>query len=152
MSGMQQASYLEGGPLMWLFPLYLHVNQKSNYDIWSLPKEATTSSLQVWLGLPSVVYHPRGMQFPCTVYICNQGPLLSVWAHYISCAHSACRRSCCCPLQCNRWRKETLLNSARGLGPYCRSWPSSFLHLLSVLSLPLLLNFQVKNLEGHSNL
>ena len=32
---MQQASYLEGGPPMWMFPLYLHVNQKSDYDmIW----------------------------------------------------------------------------------------------------------------------
>ena len=25
---MQQASYLEGGPLMWMLPLYLHVNKK----------------------------------------------------------------------------------------------------------------------------
>ena len=24
---MQQASYLEGGPLLWILPLYLHVNQ-----------------------------------------------------------------------------------------------------------------------------
>ena len=23
------ANYLEGGPLMWMLPLYLHVNQKS---------------------------------------------------------------------------------------------------------------------------
>ena len=29
---MQQASYLEGGPVMWMLPLYLHVNQKSDYD------------------------------------------------------------------------------------------------------------------------
>ena len=29
---MQQASYLEGGPLMWMLPLYLHVNKKSDYD------------------------------------------------------------------------------------------------------------------------
>ena len=29
---VQQASYLEGGPLMWWLPLYLHVNQKSDYD------------------------------------------------------------------------------------------------------------------------
>ena len=29
---MQQASYLEGGSLMWMLPLYLHVNQKSDYD------------------------------------------------------------------------------------------------------------------------
>ena len=29
---VQQASYLEGSPLMWMLPLYLHVNQKSDYD------------------------------------------------------------------------------------------------------------------------
>ena len=29
---VQQASYLEGGPLMWMLPLYLHANQKSDYD------------------------------------------------------------------------------------------------------------------------
>ena len=29
---VQQASYLEGGPLMWMVPLYMHVNQKSDYD------------------------------------------------------------------------------------------------------------------------
>ena len=29
---VQQASCLEGGPLMWMLPLYLHVNQKSDYD------------------------------------------------------------------------------------------------------------------------
>ena len=29
---LQQASYLEGGPLMWMLPLYLHVNKKSDDD------------------------------------------------------------------------------------------------------------------------
>ena len=29
---MQLASYLEGGPLMWMMPLHLQVNQKSDYD------------------------------------------------------------------------------------------------------------------------
>ena len=29
---MQQASYLEGGPLMWMLPLHLHVYQKSDAD------------------------------------------------------------------------------------------------------------------------
>ena len=29
---VQQASYLEGGPLMWMLPMYLHVNQKSGDD------------------------------------------------------------------------------------------------------------------------
>ena len=37
LSCVQQASYLEGGPLMWMLPLYLHVNQKSDYDmIWHM--------------------------------------------------------------------------------------------------------------------
>ena len=33
---MQRASCLEEGPLVWMLPLYLHVNQKSDYDdmIW----------------------------------------------------------------------------------------------------------------------
>ena len=30
---VQQASYLEGGPLMWMLPLSLQVNQKSDYDM-----------------------------------------------------------------------------------------------------------------------
>ena len=29
---VQLASYLEGGLLMWMMPLHLHVNQKSYYD------------------------------------------------------------------------------------------------------------------------
>ena len=29
---MQQASYLEGPPLMWMLALYLHVNKKSDDD------------------------------------------------------------------------------------------------------------------------
>ena len=29
---MQQASYLEGGPLLWILPMYLHVNKKPNDD------------------------------------------------------------------------------------------------------------------------
>ena len=32
MRAASQASYLEGGPPMWMLPLYLHVNQKSDYD------------------------------------------------------------------------------------------------------------------------
>ena len=29
---MQQASYLKGGPLLWILPLYLHINKKSDDD------------------------------------------------------------------------------------------------------------------------
>ena len=31
-SGCQEGGPLEGGPLVWMLPLYLHVNQKSDYD------------------------------------------------------------------------------------------------------------------------
>ena len=96
---------------------------------------------QVWLGLPSVVCCLRDGQFPGTVYTCNQGPLWGPWAHCIPCAPSAysrCRRCCCCQLQCNRLHMETCLNSAGGPGRYHRSRSSSFLHLLSALSPPLL--------------
>ena len=30
---VQQASYLEGGPLLWILSLYLHVNKKSDDDV-----------------------------------------------------------------------------------------------------------------------
>ena len=98
---------------------------------------------QVQPGLPFVVCHPRGVQFPGTVYICSQGLLSSAWAHCISCAPSACshcRRCCCCPLQSDRRCMETRLNSAGGPVPYRRSWSLSFLHLLLVFSSPLLLS------------
>ena len=30
---VQLASYLDRGPLMWMMPLHLHVNQKSDYNM-----------------------------------------------------------------------------------------------------------------------
>ena len=98
---------------------------------------------QARLGLLSVVCRLRGVLFPCTVYTCNQGPLSSAWAHctsYAPSAYSLCRRCCCCPLQCDRQHMGTSLNSAGDPAPYHRSWSLSFLHLLSALSLPLLLS------------
>ena len=109
----------------------------------SSKRKLPPQACQVRPWLPSVVCHPRGVQFPGTMYICSQGLFSSAWAHCISCAPSACshcRRCCCCPLQCDRQRMETLLNSAEGPVPYRRSLPLSFLHLLSVLSSPLLLS------------
>ena len=35
---VQLASYLERGPLMWMMPLHLHVNQKSDYDLYDTCK------------------------------------------------------------------------------------------------------------------
>ena len=36
-------------------------------------KKLPPQACQVRPGLPSVVYHPRGVQFPGTMYICSQG-------------------------------------------------------------------------------
>ena len=106
----------------------------------SSKRKLPPQACQVQPGLPSVVCHPRGVQFPGTVYI-YKGPFSRAWAHCISCAPSACSHcSCCCPLQCDRQSMETRLNSAEGPVPYRRSWSLSFLHLLSVLSSPLLLS------------
>ena len=108
-------------------------------------RKLPSPAYQVLVGLPSVVCRPRGVRFPVTVYILNQGPLSSDWAHCISCAPSACnrcRRCCCCPLQCDRRRIETRLNSAGGPGPCHRSWSSSFSSIASL---------QVKSLLTHSS-
>ena len=41
---MQLARYLEGDPLMWIMPLHLHVNQKSDYDMMTMLHETNTFS------------------------------------------------------------------------------------------------------------
>ena len=43
---VQQASYLEGGPLMWMLPLYLHVNQKSGPSCSKLTMSLLNDSLK----------------------------------------------------------------------------------------------------------
>ena len=86
---------------------------------------------QTRLELPSVVCRLRGLQFPGSMYICNQGPQSSAWAHcitYAPSAYSLCKRCCCCPLHCDKQRMETRLNSAGDPAPYHRSWSLSFLH------------------------
>ena len=40
---VHQASYLEGGPLIWMLPLYLHVNKKYDDDDDDDNDEATSS-------------------------------------------------------------------------------------------------------------
>ena len=40
-------------------------------------RKLSPQACQVQPGLPSVVCHPRGLQFPGTVYICSQGPFSS---------------------------------------------------------------------------
>ena len=47
---VQQASYLEGGPLVWMLPLYLHVNQKSDYDMMIWCKFAPTVKFILFPG------------------------------------------------------------------------------------------------------
>ena len=61
---MQQASYLEGGPLVWMLPLYLHVNQKSDYDMISSWSGCRLSMRKYWphticLSEVSLLYFQR---------------------------------------------------------------------------------------------
>ena len=44
---VQLASYLERGPLMWMMPLHLHVNQKSDYDNNLSPAAVVIGALRV---------------------------------------------------------------------------------------------------------
>ena len=48
---VQQASYLEGGPLMWMLPLYLHANKKSDDMMIILLLSHVFFFLVVWGGL-----------------------------------------------------------------------------------------------------
>ena len=57
---MQQVSYLEGGPLMWMLPLYQNVNQKSDDDDDDDDEKETLEGLNYFAhakpqGLSSVV-------------------------------------------------------------------------------------------------
>ena len=63
LSGLLQnnspSSYLEGGPLMWMLPLYLHVNQKSDYDD-DMMKDiyAYITAFSLNIGIPQLLnYH-----------------------------------------------------------------------------------------------
>ena len=51
-SAMQQASYLERGPLMWMLPLYLHVNQKSDDD----DDLSYSSKIQMYLDVSTCIW------------------------------------------------------------------------------------------------
>ena len=64
---VQQASYLEGGPLMWMLPLYLHVNQKSDYD-----DMMTIYGHGGHLGQRTVtnlaIFYPLSKEAPCEIW------------------------------------------------------------------------------------
>ena len=59
---MQQASYLERGPLLWILPLYLNVNKKK-YDDDDKNKIILTDGLiflSADLGMNAAKYHVPG--------------------------------------------------------------------------------------------
>ena len=55
---VQLASYLERGPLMWMMPLHLHVNQKFDYEWWKIWK-CSLSMSGLCSSCNSVVYGRR---------------------------------------------------------------------------------------------
>ena len=116
--------------------LKVHSHQLLRTCLLGSKRKLSPRACQVQLWLPSAVCRPKGMQFPGTMDICNRVPCqaLEPTAFLVL---RRCRRCCCWPFQCDRQFMETRLNSAGGPGPYHRS--SSFLHLLSFLSPPLLI-------------
>ena len=48
----QQARCLEGGPLLWIWPLYLHVNQKSDDDDDELKANFSYFSMKAYVVTP----------------------------------------------------------------------------------------------------
>ena len=71
---------------------------------------------QVRLGLPSVVCHPRGVQFSGTVYICNQVPL----SNALSPLHFLCTQ-CLQPLQKMLLLPTPVRQTAHGNSPeFCK--------------------------------
>ena len=90
---VQLASYLERGPLMWMMPLHLHVNQKSDYYIlyyFSSPGKV----LEVYTLLPvwTLVYTYQKTDVSCwTAWqsLRQVGPLRlgieeSNWSHFVT--------------------------------------------------------------------
>ena len=59
---VQQASYLEEGPLMWMLFLFLHVNQKSNYDTMMMTSRGSNKFCKCWqFKLRIYVYISKGI-------------------------------------------------------------------------------------------
>ena len=88
---VQQASYLEGGPLMWMLPLYLHIKQKSYYDYDDMSCESSQNSLTLsspsfWSGLHHLWIWPEPL-FQIEASVKNQNRMANsvdpdVMAHY----------------------------------------------------------------------
>ena len=77
LSCVQQASYLEATPhprLMWMLPLYLHVNQKSDYDRIKPRVRRNPGNSAVDMGKPLC---------PCW----SHGAAFSLWMHGVQMYH-----------------------------------------------------------------
>ena len=97
---------------------------------------------QVQLGLPYVVCCPRGVQFPGTVYICNQCPLSLDPTVFL--VHTVLCTQCLQPLEKILFLPTPVQQTARNLSELCwRSRPVPQIMIClsciySVLSTPLL--------------
>ena len=82
---VQQASYLEGGQLMWMLPLYLHVSQKSDYDdmiytistiikcgIWQPVKNSLSLSFLNWIKTEMIFYGISEFMLPTLIQRYNK--------------------------------------------------------------------------------
>ena len=95
---VQQASYQGGGPLMWMLPLYLHVNQKSDYDmIWWWCIQTLLQSLfkhqggHTFLAIKFPDFSLIWFDFPwLKTLILSQWPLLLEVIYWFKCCQVTC--------------------------------------------------------------
>ena len=77
---VQQASYLEGGPLVWMLPLYLHVNQKSDYDMMMM---GPITSVLIFSNLDNfLIFHPILIKFTSICSVCQDTFALTLYSFY----------------------------------------------------------------------
>ena len=83
---IQQASYLEEGPLMWILPLYLHVNKKSDGDDAIFNDQNFNGKLTTLLVLNNwaQVYSDN------TVLMCSQMYLIEINVYQNTCLFYQC--------------------------------------------------------------
>ena len=75
---VQLASYLERGPLMWMMPLHLHVNQKSDYD-YDMKNQAYFNSLSTSLSADNLCKQFGPRSDPTNVGLDLDPNFLTLW-------------------------------------------------------------------------
>ena len=120
---VQQASCLEGGPLLWIWPLYLHVNKKSDDDDDDAPTALSQSLTMVWTRA-ALTLHFRTVAYKAACHTLSKASLKSMKTRHRLCrcwrqlSHRTPRLKICSvapPLARNPAWSPATISSAWGL-------------------------------------